>query len=111
MRAAHRNHDCRLRDFLWRGRRCISIENETLRAVFCADKGSDLIELLHPWYARLRLIALEPVCDLPSVAQAAGRGTAIQLAPGATRQTRIEATTFIPAAPVSAVAWGGQIQQ
>lgn len=37
----HRNAGCRLRDHVWRGRRCVSIENETLRAVICADKGTD----------------------------------------------------------------------
>lgn len=43
----HRNAGCRLRDYVWRGRRCVSIENETLRAVICADKGADILELLH----------------------------------------------------------------
>ncbi len=43
----HRNTGCRLRDFVWRGRRCLSLENETLRVVLCADKGGDILELLH----------------------------------------------------------------
>src|SRR3569833_1518478 len=43
----HRNSGCRLRDYVWRGRRCISLENETVRAVICADKGGDILELLH----------------------------------------------------------------
>jgi hypothetical protein len=47
MRDPHRNHGARLRDYQWRGHRCISIENAVLRAVFAASKGSDLIELLH----------------------------------------------------------------
>lgn len=47
MRGDHRNHGVRLRDYVWRGRRCISVENEIVRAVFCADKGADLIELTH----------------------------------------------------------------
>ncbi|UZK65447.1 DUF4432 family protein [Sphingomonas sp. M1-B02] len=46
-RAAHRNHGCRTRDFLWRGLRCISIENAIVRAVICIDKGTDILELLH----------------------------------------------------------------
>lgn len=47
IRAPHRNHSSRLRDFSWKGRRCVSVENATLRALFCPDKGCDLIELLH----------------------------------------------------------------
>ena len=43
----HRNTHCRIRDYVWRGHRCISMENEILRAVFCADKGSDLLELTY----------------------------------------------------------------
>lgn len=45
--APHRNRDCRLRDFIWRGRRCISLENQTLRVVICVDKGCDILEFTH----------------------------------------------------------------
>src|SRR3569833_2568001 len=38
---------CWLREYVWRGRRCIALENETLRVVICADKGGDILELLH----------------------------------------------------------------
>ncbi len=43
----HRNHGCRLREIVWRGRRCVSIENETVRMLICADKGADILELTH----------------------------------------------------------------
>lgn len=45
--APHRNRDCRLRDFIWRGRRCVSLENQTLRVVICIDKGCDILEFTH----------------------------------------------------------------
>ncbi len=45
--AAHRNHGCRIRDFVWQGFRCLSLENESLRVVICADKGCDIVELIH----------------------------------------------------------------
>jgi len=44
---SHRNWGCRLRDFAWRGHRCIALENETLRILVAADKGADILEFLH----------------------------------------------------------------
>ncbi|MGK6319627.1 hypothetical protein [Sphingomonas sp. DT-204] len=56
------------------------------------------------------MLALEPCCDLPSVAEAAARGTAITLGPGERRATRIEATLFAAGdRPVRDVAWGGAL--
>jgi galactose mutarotase-like enzyme len=43
----HRNHGARLRDFVWQGRRCVSLENEVLRTVIALDKGCDILELTH----------------------------------------------------------------
>ena len=43
----HRNCACRLRDFAWRGQRCLTLENETLRILVAADKGADILEFLH----------------------------------------------------------------
>lgn len=43
----HRNHGARLREFTWTGLRCVSLENATLRAVLCLDKGCDIVELTH----------------------------------------------------------------
>ncbi|MEG3182039.1 DUF4432 family protein [Sphingomonas sp. LT1P40] len=43
----HRNHGARLREYVWRGRRCVSIENAVLRAVIAIDKGCDILELTH----------------------------------------------------------------
>jgi hypothetical protein len=63
----------------------------------------------YPWYGARRMVALEPACDLPSLAEAVARGTAIVLAPGQTIATRIEATLFTPAGTVCGVAWGGDI--
>jgi hypothetical protein len=44
---SHRNHGCRLRDFVWRGYRCITLENEIVRVLVCADKGADILEFLY----------------------------------------------------------------
>jgi galactose mutarotase-like enzyme len=44
---SHRNWGCRLRDFIWRGHRCIALENEALRILVAADKGADILEFLH----------------------------------------------------------------
>ncbi len=63
----------------------------------------------YPWYGARRMIALEPACDLPSLSEAAARGTAITLAPGQTVTTRLEATLFTPSGRVQGVAWGGGI--
>ena len=43
----HRNHGCRLRDFTWRGVRCLSLENAHVRVVVSPDKGCDILELTH----------------------------------------------------------------
>lgn len=48
----------------------------------------------YPWYGQPYLVALEPACDLPSLARAAARGTAIRLEPGSPLTTRLEATVF-----------------
>jgi len=63
----------------------------------------------YPWYGARRMIALEPACDLPSLAEAAARGTAISMSPGQTIATRIEATLFEPAGVVRGVGWDGEI--
>jgi hypothetical protein len=47
MSARHRNSGCRIREFTWRGHRCVTLENETLRILVAADKGADILEFLH----------------------------------------------------------------
>ncbi|GGD36843.1 DUF4432 family protein [Pseudoxanthomonas indica] len=42
-----RNSGCRLRQFVYRGHRCVSLENATVRVVIAADKGADIIEFLY----------------------------------------------------------------
>lgn len=42
-----RNYGCRIREFIYRGHRCVSMENELLRTVIAADKGTDILELLY----------------------------------------------------------------
>lgn len=63
----------------------------------------------YPWYGARRMIALEPACDLPSLAEAAGRGTAIRFAPGQTISTALEATLFTPSGRVQDVGWDGAV--
>jgi hypothetical protein len=42
-----RNYGCRLREYVYRDHRCVALENEELRVVVVADKGTDLIEFLY----------------------------------------------------------------
>jgi hypothetical protein len=42
-----RNFGARLREFEYRGHRCVSMENARLRVVIAADKGADILELLY----------------------------------------------------------------
>ena len=43
----NRNYGCRIREFLYQGYRCVTLENETLRVTVVADKGTDIIEFLY----------------------------------------------------------------
>ncbi|MFZ3485089.1 DUF4432 family protein [Sphingomonas sp. 3-13AW] len=43
----HRNHGARLREYVWQGRRCVSLENAKLRTVIALEKGCDILELTH----------------------------------------------------------------
>ena len=45
--APHRNHGCRLREYVWRGRACVSLENAFVRIVVCPGKGCDMLEFTH----------------------------------------------------------------
>ena len=49
-----------------------------------------------PFYGRASLVAIEPACSWPGLglAEARRRGQAIELAPGATRSTRMSLTPF-----------------
>jgi hypothetical protein len=42
-----RNFGCRVRQFVYRGHRCVSLENELLRIVVATDKGADITEFLY----------------------------------------------------------------
>jgi hypothetical protein len=43
---AGRNHACRIREFVYRGHRCLTLENEKIRVFIAADKGADILEFL-----------------------------------------------------------------
>lgn len=43
----NRNFGCRIKEFLYEGYRCVALENEKLRVVVVADKGTDIIEFLY----------------------------------------------------------------
>jgi hypothetical protein len=43
---AGRNYGCRLRELIYRGHRCLSLENEKIRIFLTADKGADILEFL-----------------------------------------------------------------
>lgn len=77
MRAApHRNYGCRVRDFVWRGRRCLSLENEIVRIVVAIGKGCDIVEFTHkPTDTECLYQApggLPAIGDLPATATAGG---------------------------------------
>jgi uncharacterized protein DUF4432 len=42
-----RNFGCRVREIVYRGHRCVTLENERLRLLVAADKGADLLEFLY----------------------------------------------------------------
>lgn len=42
-----RNYGCRATEYLYRGLRTVTIENELIRVTILADKGSDIVEFLH----------------------------------------------------------------
>jgi hypothetical protein len=43
---AGRNHGCRVREIVYRGHRCFTMENEKLRVLIAADKGADILEFV-----------------------------------------------------------------
>lgn len=43
---ANRNYGCRIREFLYRGHRCFTLENEKIRVLIAADKGNDILEFV-----------------------------------------------------------------
>lgn len=64
----------------------------------------------YPWYAMNYLLAIEPACDLPSLAEAARRGTALKLAAGEKLETALEATVFRQPQAIKKVEWNGVIK-
>lgn len=64
----------------------------------------------YPWYGTPHLLALEPACDLPSLAAAAAKGTALKLDRGQSLETTLEATVFEGASAVTHVGVGGVVR-
>lgn len=64
----------------------------------------------YPWYGMNYLVALEPACDLPSLAAAESRKMALRLRPGAKMETNLEATAFVRPLQVSTVECGGIVR-
>lgn len=71
----NRNYGCRLREFVYEGYGCVTLENDKLRVTVVADKGTDIIEFLYKptdvdflWRTRE---GLRPAC-LPSSLRQAG---------------------------------------
>src|SRR5439155_7280832 len=42
-----RNYACRITESVFRGLRCVTLENQLIRVSVVADKGADIYELLH----------------------------------------------------------------
>jgi hypothetical protein len=65
----------------------------------------------YPWYGSRTMLALEPCNELPSLAEAVAKGTAIRLAPGETRATELVAALFAAdARAVTGVSWNGALE-
>ena len=64
----------------------------------------------YPWYGTPYLLAFEPVTDLPSLASAAARGSALVLEPGRSVETTIQATLFESPLEVTHVGAGGDVR-
>ena len=64
----------------------------------------------YPWYGMNYMAALEPASDLPSLAEAARKGTALSLTPGEMMETELEATAFITPLQVNSVESGGNVR-
>lgn len=65
----------------------------------------------YPWYGARTMLALEPCNELPSLADAVDNGTAIRLAAGETRQTRLVATLFAASdRAVTGMDWSGALE-
>jgi len=64
----------------------------------------------YPWYGMNYLAAMEPAVELPSLEEAARRGTALTLEPGVPFATEFEATAFRSPLEVCAVGHGGEIR-
>ncbi|HVF29076.1 MAG TPA: DUF4432 family protein, partial [Pyrinomonadaceae bacterium] len=64
----------------------------------------------YPWYGMNYMAALEPACDLPSLAEAARMGTALSLTPGEIMETELEATAFTAPLQVNSVGSGGDVR-
>lgn len=64
----------------------------------------------YPWYGLPYLLALEPACDLPSLAEAQTKGSALVLAPGKSIRTKLEASVFEATSCVMHVGPDGDVQ-
>ncbi|MBN1837090.1 MAG: DUF4432 family protein [Spirochaetales bacterium] len=71
-----RNYGCRLREYVYRGLRTLSVENELLRVTLLLDKGTDIVEFLYKpldldvmWHSPL---GIRSVGYTPTVASPAG---------------------------------------
>ena len=42
-----RNYGCRLTEYVYKGLKTITLENEIIRVTILIDKGTDIIEFLH----------------------------------------------------------------
>lgn len=67
-----RNYNCRIREFVYRGLKHVSLENELISVVVAADKGADITEFLYKpmdvdflWHSFSDLRA--PGLDIPSI--------------------------------------------
>jgi len=91
-----RNFGCRLREIVYRGHRCVTLENERLRLLVVADKGADLLERLY------KPLDLELLWRSYHGLRRAGSGSPVT--------TRLEATVFTDRTEVTAVLPGGEIR-
>lgn len=117
-----RNYGRELRVLIFRGNRCVVLENKKLRVLMSVEEGTDILEfpLLGfwqlcrgssglPWYDMHCLAAIEPVNAFPNLGRAVARGAMGVLLAEPSTSTAWEATIFSHPLGVHKIRANGEI--
>ncbi len=111
-----RNYGCRITETIYRGLRTVTLENETLRVSFLADKGSDILEFLHKpsdtdFMWRSPLGVRNPATFIPTIPRPEGafldyyEGGWQECLPTGGNETEYAGTKFGPHGEVCLIPW------